>query len=277
MLRLFHAELYKLKKGKSLYACAIVTAAFVLLVYGMLFLADNIQKGNLENGTGGIIISADGSDPEEISGSILESFSVTDMMQEVFSSDFLGCILAIFVCIFVVSEFSSGMLKNIVGKGCPRGIIYLAKLSAAVLASFFIALTGVAAALIFGRLFLGADTFSAAFWKQLPAYIVLQLFMTAAAASLFAMISECSRTIAGGIAIGICCSAFSALLLNIIDMQFADSNFIPSMLWPLTRMSSFPTGGVTMGYATESILVALFWILLTTGFGVWHFMKTDIK
>ena len=65
----------------------------------MLFLADNIQKGNLENGTGGIIISADGSDPEEISGSILESFSVTDMMQEFCSSELLACILAIIYCI----------------------------------------------------------------------------------------------------------------------------------------------------------------------------------
>lgn len=277
MLRLFHAEIYKLRKGKSFYICAIITVAFVLLMYGMLLLADNIQKGNLENGTGGVIVSANGSDPKEVSGSIWDSIGVMDMMQEVFSGDAIGCILAIFVCIFVISEFSSGMLKNIVGKGCPRSIIYLAKLSAATLAAFCIALSGIAASLIAGRLFIGPDAFSPDFWEPLPVYIILQLLMVAAMTSLFVMIGECSRNIAGGIALGICSAAFPALILNVIDMRFADGSITPSMFWPLTRMSGCPTGGFRAGFVTESIFVALFWIVVTTGCGIWHFLKTDIK
>lgn len=56
-------------------------------------------------------------------------------------------------------------------------------------------------------------------------------FFTSSLTSLFVLIGEISRNIATGIAIGIDTAAFPALLLNILDMQFADNRITPSQFW----------------------------------------------
>lgn len=277
MLRLFYAETYKLRKSKSFYICIISAIAFVFLMYGMLAVADNIQKGRLENGAGGVIVSINNKEADRSSSSIWDSVSIMDMMQEIFSGDVMGIILAIFVSIFVIREFSCGMLKNIVGKGCSRCSVYLARLLAAILGSILISLAGITATLAGGWLFTGADTFSRGFWKHLPAYTGLQLLLITAITSIFVLIGEISRNLAGGISLGICTAAFLALLLNVLDMQFADSSITPSRFWPLTRLSACPYEGFSAGYVAETIAVTLFWMLLAAGLGIWHFYKTDIR
>lgn len=277
MLRLFYAETYKLRKSKSFYICVISAIAFVFLMYSMLAIADNIQKGRLENGTGGVIVSVNNKQSDLSSSSIWDTVSIMDMLQETFSGDVIGIILAIFASIFVICEFSSGMLKNIVGKGCSRGSIYLARLAAAILASILISLAGIAATLACGWLFAGIDPLSGSIWKHLPAYTGLQLLLITAITSIFVLIGEISRNLAAGISLGICTAAFPALLLNILDMQFADSSITPSQFWPLTRLSACPFEGLTAGYAAETFAVTLFWIVLAAGLGIWHFYKTDIR
>lgn len=277
MLRLLNAETYKLKKSKSFFICTLVTIAFVLLMYGMLFLANSIQNGHLENGTAGIIVSPNPSKIDSTPTSIWDTIHVMDIMQEVFSGDVIACILAIFTSIFVICEFSSGMLKNIVGKGCSRSSIYLSKLLATVLASIFISIVGIITTLVAGRIFIGATAFEGDFWKNLPIYIILQVFMITTLTSIFVCIGEMSRNLAGGISLGIAIAALPALLLNIFDMQFANSNITPSQFWPITRMSNCPFEGFSTGYIIESLLVAAFWFVLSAGLGIWHFCKTDIK
>lgn len=277
MFCLFHAETYKLKKSKSFYICAIVTAAFVLLMYSMLLIANNIQNGRLENGTGGVIVSVGSETAACTDTSIWDTIHISDMMQEIFSGDALGCILAIFTSIFVISEFSSGMLKNIAGKGCSRRSIYLSKLAAIILASVLIALTGMFTVLAGGRLFIGADAVTGSLLKTLPVYIGLQMLMITAMAAIFVLIGEITRNLAGGISIGICTAAFPALFLNILDMQFAGSSITPSLYWPMTRMSACPFQGFSSDYVLETIFVAIFWTVLATSIGIWHFYKTDIK
>ena len=128
MFCLFYAETYKLKKSKSFYICTIVTAAFVFLMYGMLFMADNIQKGKIENGTGGVVVSINDKITDSEDQSIWDTISIADLMQQVFSGDVIGCILAICCRILVIGEVSSGMIKNITGKDCTRCTIYVSKL-----------------------------------------------------------------------------------------------------------------------------------------------------
>lgn len=277
MLRLLNAETYKLRKSKSFITCAIVTAAFVFLMYGMLLLADGIRSGNVENGTAGVVVTTNQAQTDGSPSSIWDDIQVMDLMQQIFSGDVIACILSIFASIFVISEFGSGMLKNIVGKGCSRSSIYLSKLLVAMLASILIAIAGIASVLLAGRLFIGAHAFDGDFWKNLPIYTALQMLMIAALTSLFVLIGEISRNIAAGIAIGIGTAAFPALLLNVLDMQFSGSRMPPSQFWPVTRMSGCPFEGFTAGYAAETLLVAAFWILLTAGLGIWHFCRTDIK
>ena len=277
MFCLFYAETYKLKKSKSFYICTIVTAAFVFLMYGMLLMADNIQKGKIENGTGGVVVSINDKITDSEDQSIWDTISIADLMQQVFSGDVIGCILAIFCSIFVIGEFSSGMLKNITGKGCSRCSIYVSKLAATVLAAVLIALTGMVTVLLAGRIFIGPNVLSDSLLKNLPVYAGLQLLMVTAIVSLFVWIAQVSRNLAADISIGICTAFLPALLLNVVDMRFADTGIIPSEYWPFTRIASCPFSEITASYIAETIFVAVFWTVLTTILGIWHFYKTDIK
>ncbi|MDE7310974.1 MAG: ABC transporter permease [Eubacterium sp.] len=277
MLQLLNAEFYKLRKSKSFFICTILTVVFVFIMYGAFLLADNIQKGKVENGTGGVIVSINQEELQATSASIWDTIHIMDILQEIFSGDVMAMIIGTFISIFVISEFMSGMLKNVVGKGSSRASIYLSKLFAAMFAAVLMAAVGIIATLICGRIFIGASAFAGDFWKNLMIYTALQLVMTTTVASIFVLIGELFRNLAAGISIGIGVAVFPTLLLNFIDMKFADSSILPSQLWPFTRMFGCPFEGFTVSYAAETLLVAAFWLVLTAGLGIWHFSRTDIK
>ena len=45
MFNLLSGEFYKLKKSKSLLVCCVITAVFVLVLYGMLMIVDKVRRG----------------------------------------------------------------------------------------------------------------------------------------------------------------------------------------------------------------------------------------
>lgn len=277
MLQLLNAEFYKLKKSKSFFICTLITILFVFLMYGIFLLTDNIQSGSMENGTGGVVVSINQGEAEPTSASIWDNIHITDILQEIFSGDTMAIIIGTFISIFVISEYTSGMLKNIAGKGSPRSSIYLAKLLTSMFAAVFMAAASIIATLICGRIFIGANAFEGDFWKNLPIYTALQLLMTITLVSIFVLIGELCRNLAAGIPIGIGIAAFPAIILNIADMKFAGGSLLPSQLWPFTRMSGCPFDGFTASYTVQTLLVAAFWLVLSTGLGIWHFSRTDIK
>lgn len=57
MYNLIHAEFYKWKKSKSFLVCLLSVIGMILFVYFMLKVVSEVQTGELENGTGGIIVS----------------------------------------------------------------------------------------------------------------------------------------------------------------------------------------------------------------------------
>ncbi len=272
MLRLCNAELYKLRKSKSFYIFIIVTVVFVAIMYSTISLVSSSLQGMADSGMPNVI-----KDRLQTTGSIWNNVHLMDFMQEIFSGDAIACMISIFTSIFVIREYASGMMKNIVGKGCSRGSIYLAKLLTAILASLLIALAGIAAVLVIGRIFIGADAFAGNFGKNLPVYAALQLIMTGTLAAIFVMIGELCRNLAAGISIGIGVAAFPAMILNVIDLQFAEQNITLSQYWPVTRMTSCPFEGFTTGYLIKTLVVSVVWMGITTGVGMWHFYHTDIK
>ncbi len=272
MFRLLNAEIYKLRKSRSFYIFIVVTIAFVALMYSTMAVMNSSFQDSADSGMTAMI-----QDRMQTSGSIWDRIHIMDFMQEIFSGDVMACIIGIFTSIFVIREYGSGMMKNIVGKGRSRSSIYLAKLLAAILASVFFALTGIAAVLILGRIFIGADAFTGELWKNLPPYAALQLLMTCTLTAIFVMIGELCRNLAAGISIGIGIAAFPALILNVVDMQFAGQNITLSQYWPVTRMAGCPFDGFTAGYVAETLAVSLVWMGIATGVGVWHFSRTDIK
>lgn len=277
MLCILHAEGYKLKKSKSFYICSIVMLCFVILLFVMLYFADSIQKGNMENGAGGITITANGTEVESGSVPIWDKVSIMELLQQIFAGSMLSCLIAIFASIFVTGEYGSGMIKNVVGKGCSRASIYLSKLFMTEFASVCIAFVGILSTLLFGRIFLGARAFNGSFWHNFFIYTGIQLVTMVSMTALFMLVSEVCRTVAGGISINIGMIVFSLLFVNGLDLVFANSRFKPSDFWLIGRTERLPLEGFTTGFVIRNLLVAAAWFLASVLLGIWHFQKTDVK
>mgnify|MGYP002509655390 FL=1 len=247
----------------------------VALLYGMLDLADRIDRGEFENGTAGIVVSEE---TEEDGTSTWEEISLMEIVGQIFSGDFLPCVLAVFVSIFVVGEYASGMMKNVAGKGRERWKIFLSKLIVAELAVIPIVLIGLAATLLGGLVFKGSGSFTGDFWKNLTVFVGLQLLLEMAFAAVCMLTSDLVRNYAAGISLGIGIAAFPVILMEgLMDRLFYNSGFTPSAYWVVTRSIHCPYEGFTAGYVMETIFVAGGWLLLAAGLGIWHFSRADIS
>ena len=85
MFNLLSGEFYKLKKSKSLLVCCAITAVFVLVLYGMLMIVDKVRRGEIENGTGGIIYVS-GEEVDENAKSLFDEITVMEVLRQMFCS-----------------------------------------------------------------------------------------------------------------------------------------------------------------------------------------------
>lgn len=282
MIRLLSAECYKLARSKSFYISMAVMAAVIILMYTMIGVADRIRKGEVENGTGGIVVftqdeMAADTDGEQGGDFLWEEIGIMEAIGQIFSGDLIACVLAVFVSIFVTGEFASGMMKNVVGKGCERWKIFLAKLLITQGAAILIILAGMGAAVLGGWMFRGSGYLQDLSLKNLAVFTGLQFLLQMALTAVYVLISELCRNYAAGISLGIGVAAVPMLIVTGLDMLFEGSGFTPSGYWLVSRSAGCPCEGFTGGYVTETLLVSLVWLALATGAGIWHFSRADIR
>ena len=274
MLGLLSAESYKLFRSKGFYICIAVVVGVVAMMFSMFVLVDNIEKGEVENGTGGVVVS---SEAEADGASIWEEVSLLEIVGQIFSGDFIPCVLAVFVNIFVIGEYGSGMMKNVAGKGSERWKIFLSKLFVTELASVIIILVGIAVGLLGGLLCVGSSSFTGEFWKNLMIFAGLQILMELALAAVYVLTGDICRNYASGISLGIGIAFFPAVFLELLNNSLAGKGIPVADYWLVSRSVNCPYGGFTGRYIGETVLIALIWFVLAAGAGVWHFYRTDIK
>ena len=114
MINLLHSELYKLRKSKSYKVAAILSVLFVLFTYALF----GIMQTMMDNG-------ADARTAEVMQK--LSGISIMDMMRQLYANCNAIIFATIFICIFVINDYSHGAIKNLVGKGYRREEVYLAK------------------------------------------------------------------------------------------------------------------------------------------------------
>ncbi len=277
-MRLLRAESYKIRKGKSFYVSMAVIIACAFLMYGMLALAEGVMEGKIENGTGGFVVMDENSQTVQAApGSIWDTIHIMDVIEQLFSGQFMAAVLAIYVSVVVVGDYSSGMMKNIVGKGCSRCAIFLSRIASASLACCLLTVAGLAAALLGGYLFIGKEAFTGNFWQGFFFYSGMQMVMQISLAAVFVLVCEVCRGFASGISAGIGIAVLPVLFLGLFDSLFADRGMKLSPFWMVTRGESCPMDGFQMEYFIGTIAVSAAWFLAATGIGLWHFYRTDIK
>lgn len=257
--------------------CAIAIFCLVLMVFGMLKIAEKIQRGEMENGTGGVIITQDNAPIEEGDETVFDEISLLEIQQQMFSGDFMALIIAVFCGIFIASEYGCGTFKNIVGKGYSRSSIYLSRLIAAIAAVILLILFGMVINLLCGVIFIGPEAFAGTFWKDLAVYMGLQIVIGSALTTVFVLIGEVCRNLGGSISLGIAVAVFSMLLTGALDMIFTHTDFTPSEYWLMDMSTRCPVTGFETDYVIKTILISAVWLAAAAAVGMWHFRRADIK
>ena len=124
MGQLFRFEFRKLFRQKSFYICGCVLIGLILLTAVTLNMIYSLSQGNME--AGGVTVSA--SD---------DGFLYTGiyMLVGAVSSSNFTIVLAVFLSLFVCSDYTNGTLKNIIARGYSRTRIYAVKYMASLAAT----------------------------------------------------------------------------------------------------------------------------------------------
>ncbi len=279
MLNLLGGEAYKLRKGKSLFVGILVAVAIVLLLYGSLYMIDKINQGELANGTGGITVYESGGSVQEDgkSDSMMEQIGIEGVLQQMFGGHFVGLILAVLVNMFVIREYHAGAIKNLVGKGYSRRIVFFSKLLSSIVLSVIFQIVVSAVSILIGIPFLGSKGLSLTIWKDVATYAGLQLMFGITITGFFVMIGEFTRNLAAGIAVSIGILLFSTTLTEVLDLMCHKIDFKPSDYWILNLIPKCPLTEFETEFLVRGVLVSVVWFFLAVMLGAVHFTKADIK
>lgn len=277
MYNLIHAEFYKWKKSKSFFVCLLSAIGMILFVYFMLKVVAEVQAGKLENGTGGVIVS--GELLEEENGDILKQIGILGVASELTSSGVGSIFSAIFICIWIVSEYSHGAIKNTAGKGYVREKVFLAKYLSTAIITLLMNLIMFIVTLFIGFVVIGTEDVNKIFFQNFFSYVVLQLLFSIAFGGIVMAICEFTRNMAVSIGVSIFLIAFSPIIISGVDMLFQvlHLNLKVSDYWIISVMNQCPTEGFAMEFIISGIVVTVMWIVLSLVFGMIHFKKADIK
>lgn len=269
MLNLLRGEFLKLKKGRNIWVCLIVTVIFIMFFYLMLNLVNYIQVS--ESAQSSIGVEAD-----EVGGAIWNHLNILDVTQQVLGG--IGVILtAVFACIFVIGEYNNGSIKNIVGKGYPRWKIFVAKYITAVVVSAFLLLFMVVVTFIFGLLIVGVESINISFLYELSVYAGIEIILGASFIGIIVLISELTRSIGAGITISMGIIIFSTLLTAVLDLICHSLSIKPSNYWLLDLYESCPVIGIDSSFVIRAVIISFVWIAISMTLGIVHFQKADIK
>ena len=258
------SEFYKLKRSRPFLICLSSCAIFGA------FMAFAMYMGVTGGDTG--------------FNSVANNLSGIEMIRNSLINNFFEFFCAVFIAVFVSSEFHNGTMKNYLSKGVNRVQIYLSKLvvcSVAVLSMFVVYIT---ASCIAGTVIWGFDPRSVFDIGNVLSVFFSECLLMFAYTSVFLLFSVCFRNYGASIGINTCSILFLPILLypfNYIVNFIIGGSIKLSNYWIAYNVAStaklVPTG-TWMEYSMISgIIVSLCFIVGATIAGSTLFKKIDIK
>lgn len=266
MINLLHSELYKLKKSKSYKVAAALSVLFVLFTY-LLF--GVMQSAGLNGGN---------PDMAEVVQRMSE-INIMDMMRQLFANCNAIIFATIFICIFVINDYSNGAIKNFVGKGYRREEVYLAKFLVTELGAVTLYLIVAVSVLAMGIVYFGPEQLTDVFWSNFANYLVLHLLYLTGYTAINVFICAMARNMAVGILISVLgIMLFSSPLLSGLDyfLHFLGVNFGISQYWIMTIISNCPVADIPSQFVIQSSIVANAWLVVAMAGGMVLFSRRDI-
>lgn len=301
MFNLLRGEMYKLPRIKSFYGCLVAAATLILMLYGSLATMDMILSDEALTDEDGVVITAESEDMIEEDAdkmadesgdeskedeieldepiSYMQDVGIIGVLEQMFGGGFVMFIFSIFVNIFIISEYTSGVVKNFVGKGYPRETVFFGKcLSIGIATVVFYLLVTIITTLM-GILFMGTEGIKSVIWDEFACYVGLQILFGVSITAIVALMGELTRNMAAGIAATFGILLFSSTITSGLDLLFSKLKLgiEPSKYWILSVQGDCPATGFENEYLIRGIVVALGWLLIAVSLGLLHFKKADVK
>lgn len=247
MLNLLKVECYKLKKSKILYFFILIT----ILQLGVIC----IFSPNLKFKQGE------------------EALSYIFLMQSSLGNNIL---IGIFAADFIVTEFTSGYIKNLISYGHKRKYIFLSKSIAYYIGAIAIQFSSVLIMVVLDILINGNSRFM--YFDSLTSLIVkllIILLIYISLASINVLVAFLSRNINITIVIVIALD-FLNRVLNVINVQKPYLQYIFNKLI-FFQINVVSIDNVTYNHYFEAIMISLVTLIINTLVTNYMFNKVDIK
>ncbi|NEZ47132.1 ABC transporter permease [Clostridium niameyense] len=246
MLNLLKAECYKLKKSKMLYFFIALT----ILQLGVIY----IFSPNLKSKQGE------------------EALSYIFLMQGSLGNNIL---VGIFAVDFIVTEFTSGYIKNLISYGHKRKDIFLSKSIAYYIGVLAIQFSSILIMILLDILINGNSKFI--YFNSLASLVVKLLIILLIYISLASIIVLAAFLSKNYITIGIVIALdFLNRVLNVINVQKPYLNYIFNKLI-FFQINVVSIDKVTYNQYFQAIIIALVTLIINTLLTNYIFNKSDIK
>lgn len=214
--------------------------------------------------------------------SVMEDMSdigILDILHQMFANSNAIIFVTIFVCLFVISDYSSGAVKNFVGKGFRREEIYLAKFLVTEFGAVLLYLLTALTVLLGGIAYFGFEQLSGAFFKDFFSYVSMHVLYLTGYTAIIMLVCEMTRN-----TVGILISIFGIMLLSGFLFQGIDlilhsmgASFGISKYWILSVIGSCPVTDIPAQFITGSGMIAGAWLIAALAAGMLYFSWKDVK
>ena len=276
MYNLLRGEFYKLVRSKCLYFCGVAVIVCVLMMYAMFLTADAVKQGEIENGAYGVTVTVE----EELQEA---SNNWDELPMEIFVEAMHGAmglfILTAFSAIYMYDIYATGAIKNMVGKGYQRCVVFSSKYLATLLGCFVLEVLTVVSVIVCDYLFVGVCRVNADNLGGLLGYAGVQFLLEAAFVSIVVMIGQICRNLGMSIVSSFGVMLFSEMVtvgINLI-LQYFKIEINTCKYWITDLMGECPCGAMNVEFVVRAIICAIVWGALAFALGSIHFRKVDVK
>ncbi len=282
------ADLFRLKKLKSVIVALILMALLILLTFAVCWIGSNLISRvdvveSADGDLGGVIVDENGNagiSQEEKTAMI----AMFDEMNEnsLMASGSIASIeffVMIIVCIFVGKDFSNGTVRLNVSRGANRTHIFFSKwLTAAILVTFYSVFALVMCGILYS--FKNSGTFRAHDFGVLMRCFSLELLVNLSIMSVFLMIAFLCRSSGSslGVSIGLwlVLEIAMSVISTVVEISGGATEWM--MFMPLQQMSvAISTAKLTATELCAVIIMPLVYMGASIGIGLGTFLKRDVK
>ncbi len=264
MVNLLRAEFYKLRKCTAFRITCVLTVLFTAVAYLFRMLVEHQMIGNAQ--------------VQQLER--MAENNIFYMLHQMYAKSNTILFATVFICIFVITDYSSGAVKNFAGKGFSRKGIYMAKFLAAELGAVAIYLLTALAVLIGAVIAWGPGQLAWPVLAGAASYLSMHIVYLTAYTAIIMMVCEVTRSMAAGI----CCSIlgimlFSGFLFQGIDLaaEAFGSSVRISEYWIMNVIAGCPDTDIPPSFMIRSGIIAAVWLLVSLAAGMFHFFREDIK